>query len=185
MQTVTPSLSSPLDNNISENMTPNQKPGIKKILLYSFLVISILILLYNAYLHFFQNTDILEKHFGIQISQYFQTTKVGVNKFLEGTKDTIDIKNKNLTKNKVHKFNNDSPIEKRSDISNKKMTDLEKIDSESSFDSSLKKSKKNGQFCYIGTDKRHRHCVKMQPGDVCASNKVFPTRDICINPNLK
>ena len=63
--------------------------------------------------------------------------------------------------------------------------DLENIDANSSYDSSLKKSNKNGGFCYIGTDKRHRHCVKMQPGDVCASNKIFPTRDICINPNLK
>ena len=70
-------------DNISENTIPQQKIGIKKIVLYIFLLFSVLILLYNSYLHFYKNTDILEKHFGINISQYFQNTKIGAKKFLQ------------------------------------------------------------------------------------------------------
>ena len=188
MKTVTPNSSFLNADNISENTIPPQKIGIRKIILYVFLLFSVLILLYNSYLHFYKKTDILEKHFGINISQYFQNTKVGALKFLQGTKDTVDISKKNIDLSrgsKIHNINKKSPIEKKMDLKNKYAKDLEKIDSDSSYNSSLKKNKKNGGFCYIGTDKRHRHCVKMQAGDVCASNKIFPTRDICINPNLK
>ena len=188
MKTVTPNTSFLNADNISENTIPQQKIGIQKIVLYIFLLFSVLILLYNSYLRFYKNTDILEKHFGINISQYFQNTKIGANKFLQGTKDTVDISKKNLDLSKgskIHNINKKSPIEKNMDSKKNYTKDLEKIDADSSYNSSLKKNKKNGGFCYIGTDKRHRHCVKMQPGDVCASNKIFPTRDICINPNLK
>ena len=188
MKTVTPNTSFLNADNISENTIPQQKIGTRKIILYIFLLFSVLILLYNSYLHFYKKTDILEKHFGINILQYFQNTKVGALKFLQGTKDTVDISKKNIDLShgsKIHNINKKSPIEKKMDSKNKYAKDLEKIDSDSSYNSSFKKNKKNGGFCYIGTDKRHRHCVKMQPGDVCASNKIFPTRDICINPNLK
>ena len=191
MKTVTPIKSSPFadTNSISENtLNPTTTFGFKHILIYTFLLLSILLLIYNSYLYFVEKTDILAKHLGIDISQYFQNTKVGVNKFLQGTKDTIDISKKNidLSKgNKIHNFKQKSPIEKKSVNKNKKTEDLEKIDTDSSYDSSLKKSQKSGGFCYIGTDKRHRHCVKMTPGDVCASNKIYPTLDICINPNLR
>ncbi len=188
MKTVTPNTSFLNADNISENTMPQQKIGTRKIILYIFLLFSVLILLYNSYLHFYKKTDILEKHFGINISQYFQNTKVGAVKFLQGTKDTVDISKKNLDLShgsKIHNIDKKSPIEKNMDTKKNYTKDLEKIDADSSYNSSLKKNKKNGGFCYIGTDKRHRHCVKMQPGDVCASNKIFPTRDICINPNLK
>ena len=188
MKTVTPNTSFLNANNISENTIPQEKFGTQKIILYIFLLFSVLILLYNSYLHFYKKTDILEKHFGINISQYFQNTKIGAKNFLQGTKDTVDMSKKNLDLShgsKIHNINKKSPIEEKKDLKNKYAKDLEKIDSDSSYNSSLKKTKKNGGFCYIGTDKRHRHCVKMQAGDVCASNKIFPTRDICINPNLK
>ena len=191
MKTVTPIKSSPFadTNSISENtFNPPTTLSFKHILIYTFIILSILLLIYNSYLYFTEKTDILAKHFGINISQYFQNTKVGVNRFVQGTKDTIDISKKNidLSKgNKVHNINQKSPIENKNSSKTQKKEDLEKIDTESSYNSSLKKSKKSGGFCYIGTDKRHRHCVEMTPGDVCASNKIYPTRDICINPNLR
>lgn len=191
MKTVTPIKSSPFvdTDSISENTGNSISTfDFKQIFIYTFLLLSILLLIYNSYLYFVEKTDILAKHFGINISQYFENTKIGMNKFIQGTKDTIDISKKNidLSKgNKIHNFKQKSPIEKISLNKNKKTEDLEKIETDSSYDSSLKKSQKSGGFCYIGTDKRHRHCVKMTPGDVCASNKIYPTRDICINPNLR
>lgn len=191
MKTVTPIRSSPFSNtdSISENSLSNQnKFGIKHIMLYTFLIFTILFLIYNSYLYFIEKTDILEKHFGIDISKYFQTTKVGAKSFIQGTKDTVDITQKDidLSKgNKVHNIKQNSPIEKNTEYRKNKQKDLDKINAESSYNSSFKKSQKGGGFCYIGTDKQHRRCVKMTDGDVCASNKIYPTKDICINPNLR
>ena len=40
-------------------------------------------------------------------------------------------------------------------------------------------------FCYIGTDRGYRSCIKIGRGDECESGKIFPTMDICINPSLR
>ena len=48
----------------------------------------------------------------------------------------------------------------------------------------LKLTKTPG-YCYVGTDRNVRTCVNVTTGDKCASGKVFPTMDLCVNPNLK
>jgi hypothetical protein len=40
-------------------------------------------------------------------------------------------------------------------------------------------------FCYIGEDRGFRSCIEVGEGDVCMSGDIFPTQDICINPNLR
>jgi len=49
---------------------------------------------------------------------------------------------------------------------------------------SSKTSRKSG-FCYIGEDRGFRSCVKVNEDDECLSGDIFPTREICINPNLR
>ena len=48
----------------------------------------------------------------------------------------------------------------------------------------LKLTKTPG-YCYVGTDRNVRTCVNVKTGDKCASGKVFPTMDLCVNPNIK
>jgi hypothetical protein len=40
-------------------------------------------------------------------------------------------------------------------------------------------------YCYIGTDRGIRSCIDVKPGDRCMSGKIFPRRDICVNPSLR
>ncbi len=40
-------------------------------------------------------------------------------------------------------------------------------------------------YCYIGTDRGYRSCIKVNSRDQCESKKIFPTMDICINPSLR
>lgn len=40
-------------------------------------------------------------------------------------------------------------------------------------------------YCYVGTDRNVRTCLQVGLGDQCMSGKVFPTNELCINPNLK
>ena len=46
------------------------------------------------------------------------------------------------------------------------------------------KNEKQG-YCYIGYDNGRRLCMKVGNSDKCMSGEIFPTHDICINPNLR
>lgn len=40
-------------------------------------------------------------------------------------------------------------------------------------------------YCYIGEDRGFRSCIRVGENDQCLSGDIFPTMDICINPNLR
>ena len=42
---------------------------------------------------------------------------------------------------------------------------------------------KKGSYCLVGVDRGYRSCVKLSDGDKCMSGKVFPSREMCVNPN--
>ena len=49
----------------------------------------------------------------------------------------------------------------------------------------LSKASGKSGYCYIGEDRGFRSCVKVSEGDKCMSGDIFPTREICMNPNLR
>lgn len=44
--------------------------------------------------------------------------------------------------------------------------------------------KKSG-WCNTGSDRGYRSCVYVNEDDECTSKKIYPSRDVCINPNLR
>ena len=40
-------------------------------------------------------------------------------------------------------------------------------------------------WCYIGEDRGFRSCAEVDSGDQCMSGDIFPTNEICVNPNLR
>ena len=40
-------------------------------------------------------------------------------------------------------------------------------------------------WCYIGEEKGFRTCSKVGANDVCMSGDIFPSQEICVNPNLR
>ena len=40
-------------------------------------------------------------------------------------------------------------------------------------------------WCFIGEDRGFRTCGEVGTDDVCMSGDIFPTQEICINPNLR
>ena len=134
----------------------------------------------------------LDEYFGMGITGIAQGTEKVVDTVAEGTKDTISVA-QNVTDKGLDvvaeggeeiKERAESPIERNQDEEKKIEEEGQNVDTESSFASSLKKTVKGG-YCYIGTDRTYRSCVKINPGDVCMSNQIYPTKDICINPNLR
>jgi hypothetical protein len=50
--------------------------------------------------------------------------------------------------------------------------------------SSVQSTGKAG-WCYIGMDRNTRTCSQVGVNDVCMSGDIFPSQDICMNPNLR
>jgi len=46
-------------------------------------------------------------------------------------------------------------------------------------------SQSKSGFCYIGEDRGFRSCIEVNENDTCLSGVIFPSRAICINPNLR
>ena len=53
-----------------------------------------------------------------------------------------------------------------------------------SNEADLQLAKKAG-YCYVGTLNKKRTCIEIDEDDKCMSGDIFPTRDICVNPNLR
>jgi hypothetical protein len=203
-QSITPSPASPASisetanrfaNSIKQSVTSTPTNGgidIIKIVLITTIVI---FLGYNLYLYLTEGTDILGKYFGISgigLTGAAKGTEFAVDTAAKGTKDTISVAQNVADKGlntiakggKILSRTNESPIEREIDNDTKKEKEAENVNSESSFSGNLKKTIKGG-YCYIGTDRTFRSCVEVDEGDVCMSDKIFPSKDICINPNLR
>jgi len=47
-----------------------------------------------------------------------------------------------------------------------------------------KTSSKSG-WCFIGEDRGFRSCIRVGENDKCMSGDIFPSQEICVNPNLR
>jgi hypothetical protein len=50
--------------------------------------------------------------------------------------------------------------------------------------SSVHSAGKSG-WCFIGEDRGFRSCALVNEGDKCMSGDIFPSQELCINPNLR
>ena len=202
MRTVTPSQSATpasisekaksVASSVTKSVTPVKSDGGIDIIKMLLIAAIVGFLAYNLYLYFTEGTDVLGKYFGIGIVGVAKGSEVAVDTVAEGTKDTVsvaqNVTNKGL--DVVAEAGNDikhraeSPIERKLDEDERKEEEAENVNANSSFASNLKKTVKGG-YCYIGTDRTFRSCVKVDEGDICMSDKIFPTKELCINPNLR
>ena len=51
--------------------------------------------------------------------------------------------------------------------------------------SSIQKGSPKAGWCYIGEDRGFRSCAEVGVNDTCMSGDIFPTQQICVNPNLR
>ena len=45
--------------------------------------------------------------------------------------------------------------------------------------------KRKQGWCLVGTDRGNRSCLAVGINDYCHSQHIYPSRDVCINPNLR
>lgn len=46
-------------------------------------------------------------------------------------------------------------------------------------------SSMKGGWCYIGEDRGFRSCAQVSANDMCMSGDIFPSQELCVNPNLR
>jgi len=51
--------------------------------------------------------------------------------------------------------------------------------------SSIQQGGAKSGWCYIGEDRGFRTCAQVGVNDTCMSGEIFPSQEICINPNLR
>lgn len=132
-----------------------------------------------------------------------ETIKQTVGSSLEGVKSTLDTTDKTINNavNIIEKSvgintDNDNIYNKSNNKYNNEDIDIDlhklntklikkpKVHIPEPDDTTNNIKKKSG-YCYIGEDRGFRSCVKVSEHDTCMSGDIFPTRDICINPNLR
>jgi hypothetical protein len=52
-------------------------------------------------------------------------------------------------------------------------------------DTTSNKSQPKSGFCFIGEDRGHRSCIEVSESNKCMSGNIFPSMDVCVNPNLR
>ena len=79
-----------------------------------------------------------------------------------------------------------SATEWREDTLDSALNDASK-NSEPQPDESLSTVQSSGKvgWCYIGMDRGTRACSEVGANDMCMSGNIFPSQDICMNPNLR
>lgn len=181
---ITPSLSSGssvLDNSISApstSITQIKSPWfyVKIVLIVLFLALMGL----NIFTYLSEGTDIFGKYLGISLLKgaegtkgLLSTTKKGGDIALgvaEGTtRQIIDIPEQQIRK-KLNKPSTQTYRQSSTRNVNATNTNM---------------ATGNKSYCYIGSENGNRRCVEASKDDVCESDKVFPSMQLCINPNLR
>ena len=126
------------------------------------------------------------------------TAKQTLKKSIEGTKEIIDVAavgadttldtlEESLDgKADVMKSLNDAKTRmdnKRASIRNQETVN-EPAPDESDSLTQISRRGKSG-FCYIGEDRGIRSCIQVGLNDECISGDIFPSRQVCVNPNLR
>lgn len=114
-------------------------------------------------------------------------TKTGVDAVAGTVDDAVTLLEKSVGANNV-KFNrvdkkNISTEKAIKSALKKQQSNIPQPDDATSSTQQFQKGKSG--YCYIGEDRGFRSCIKVGEGDKCMSGDIFPTNEICINPNLR
>lgn len=158
---------------------------------YTFLIVLIAMLGTNIFVYLARGTDLLAEILKLFTKETTDVSKKVVSTSAKGVKAGVNIAEKVLTKGleKIEDVVEHGPqvniggeLEQLLHVPN--LSRNMNFIPDTSFTSRIQQRGKSG-YCYIGNDRGFRSCVEVGANDVCMSNQIFPTRDICIHPNLR
>ena len=176
---------------------------IKTIILIILFIFILAFLGLNIFTYLSDGTDFITKMFGPIFSSAGQvigdTTKSAVDVTSSGTKKIVDI-GADTTKNIVNVSNKgttsgidflQSSLKKSNNIVNPENNNIltddtnKKIDKTDTLPEPIKTSSLQQGYCFIGKINDTRYCAKVNERTQCMSGDIYPTMDICVNPNLR
>ena len=107
------------------------------------------------------------------------TTKTGVNTGKDAVVSSVD-----AVENAIEQDDNEYEDLKK-DLKNRNKTYNSPVPDEQSSAIQKNKSSEKSGYCLVGKDRGIRSCMKVESSDVCMSGEIFPSRHLCINPNLR
>tara|TARA_B100000963_G_C22629765_1_gene674278 strand:- start:2086 stop:2880 length:795 start_codon:yes stop_codon:yes gene_type:complete len=117
------------------------------------------------------------------------TTETGKN-IIKNTKDgtnvTLNTLESSVKSNPKSKHKQKSqPKSKSSIVESQNSQDLIDDEDLSNEPEPVRTQSLNSGYCYIGKVNDTRHCTKVDARSKCMSGDIYPTMDICVNPNLR
>ncbi len=125
-------------------------------------------------------------------------TKDTLDYTVDKTEDIFDKELQNNNRKQKHRRNRRNNMNKSKDIFDKELQNNNRkqkhrrnrrnnMNKLPEPDDALSRTQSNskGGYCYIGEDRGFRSCVKIDDANKCLSGDVYPTMNICINPNLR
>lgn len=202
-------------NNISEPITERSRfrtisvsSWFSSKSLFIVMIIFVLALLgLNVFTYLAKGTDMLSYFFEESVDEVPDKTKKATKNALSGVnlgtdvlsgmiKKSTNIVADQLDVNHLGNSNHNNERRKSREVREKKQKNVkiqdfkEKNETKkreyeaNTEDNKIQENKKPG-YCYIGSDRGYRSCIQVNNEDECVSKKIFPTREICINPNLR
>jgi hypothetical protein len=171
-------------------------------------IIIILILAFlgfNIFIYLAKGTQDISNFFGPIIQKIFGTT-VGVasqtvDVAAEGTKavvgGTANVVNTGLSAVQDITPNNAQSSVKGESVQQQKINQFDNNSLNRALNTSKQNQQKGGEqdyepheaessgWCYIGEERGYRTCAQVGVDDKCMSGDIFPSQEICMNPNLR
>lgn len=171
-------------------------------------IIIILILAFlgfNIFVYLAKGTEDISNFFGPIIQKIFGTT-VGVasqtvDVAAEGTKavvgGTASAVNTGLSAVQDITPNNAQTSVKGESVQQQKINQFDNNSLNKALNTSKQSQQKGGEqdyepheaessgWCYVGEERGYRTCAQVGVDDMCMSGDIFPSQEICMNPNLR
>jgi hypothetical protein len=177
--------------------------GIANISITTWLLIILILafLGFNIFVYLAQGTQTIADIFGPLVKQLFGTTLAvtgevvdvsaeGAKKVVGGTANVIEkglTAIQDITPN-ASKFSSPQQSSLNQSLNQSLNTSKKNIyqqDYQANEASSSVHSAGKSGWCYVGNDKGFRTCAHVGENDNCMSGDIFPTQEICMNPNLR
>ena len=182
---------------VTNTQTPSTSQTSRPYIQYGIIILIISLLGLNVF-GFLENitekiTDLIRPiasflgyNLGETIKTTVSTSGVGTKKIIDVTTGTISGGVDVLEKGLRYKQNRNKIDNSFLDQSVPNYTKPEEVP-EPDDSGSRTQSKSTGKsgYCYIGEDRGFRNCIEVGENDTCMSGDIFPSQEICINPNLR
>jgi hypothetical protein len=177
------------NNSLSMNNSISESFNFQQLIKYGLVVIILALLGFNLFSHLGNLTDNIKDFLspitniiGNKTGKALETTTLNTAQGIKGIGNVTG----NIIESGVGlvKHGLDGPKNDTTQISDPLIVDEEP--EPDTTDSVIQTTPKTGTgYCYVGEDRGIRSCVKINKNHKCMSGDIFPTRDICINPNLR